>query len=193
MNDKPYPDISKDSEEVLSRLTSTDPEHVEFSIDCARASFRHQLDRNTEVERKAALLVGATGVAVVLFTALAGFLLNLPECSPGWTQSVLIVLFVLFIALALTFFGTIYFALTVLWVGIMAYPGVLTLLEGQVLNNVEYKKRHVTELFVACSNNMDTTNGKVDQLVWSLRCFRAFLAALLLTGILIAFIPLLQS
>ena len=188
MDGTPYPDIPKKSEEVLSRLTSTDPEHVEFSIDCARAFFRNELDRNTEVERKAALLVGATGVAVVLFTALAGFLLNFPECSPGGTQFVLIVLF---IVLALTFFGTIYFALKVLWVGRTAYPGVLTLLEGQELNNVEYKKRHVTELFVAFSNNIDETNRKVDQLVWSQRCFLASLATLLLTGILIASIPVL--
>ena len=188
MNAKPYPDIPKKSEEVHSRLTCTDPDHVDFSVDYARALFRNELDRRTEVERKAALLIGATGVAIVMFTALAGFLLNIPKGSPSWTQ---IILIALFIVLAITFFGTICFALKVLWVGKTAYPGALTLLEVQHLDTVEYKKRHVTELFVAFSNNIDETNRKVDQLVWSQRCFLASLATLFLTGIFIAGIPLL--
>ena len=183
MNQQPYPDIPKSSEEVLSRLTSTDPEHVDFSINYARALFRDELDRHTEVERKAALLVGATGVAAVFFTALAGFLLNFPQQLPDWTRIVVLLLFIL---LAIAFSLTLYFSLRVLWVGRTAYPGPLDLLEGQNLDAVQYRKIHITGLFVAFSNNIDETNRKVDQLVLSQKSFLASMIVLLVTGVFIA-------
>ena len=183
MNEEQYPHIPNSSEEVLSRLTSTDPEHVDFSIDYARTLFRDELDRHTEVERKAALLVGATGVAAVFFTALAGFLLNFPPQLPDWSRIVVLLLFIL---LAGAFSRTIYFSLRVLWVGRTAYPGALSLLEGQNLDTVQYKKLHITELFVAFSNNIGETNRKVDQLVLSQRSFLVSLIVLLVTGVFIA-------
>lgn len=190
MNEKPYPDIPNDAKEILPRLTCIDPAHVKFSVDYARTLFRNEFDRNTEVERKAALLVGATGVAVVLFIALAGFLLDFPKWSPGWSKFVLLALFVV---LTVAFGGTIFFSLKVLWVGRTARPGVLSILDGQTLDVVEYKKRYVTDLIVSFSINLKETDRRVDQLVRSQRCFLSSLAAMFLIGVTIAAIALLKN
>ena len=179
MKGKLYPDIPKESAELVSRLANNDSDHVEFSIEYARALFKDELDRNTEVERKAALLVGAGGVASVIFTALGGFLLDFPTMLPEWSRYVLVLLV---IALAITFSSTIFFSLRVLWVGKTSYPGALPLFEGQNLDTVQYRKLHIADLFIAYSNNVPETNRKVNSLASGQKWFLASLAILLVTG-----------
>lgn len=181
--DKPDPGVPKTSGELVPLLTNNIPEHVDFSIDYLRTLFRNGLDRNTEVERKAALLIGAGGIAAAVFTALAGFLLNFPAMLPDWSRSVVLVLYVL---LASTFLITIWYALKVLWVGAIAYPGTSILLEGQYLNSVDYKKRHIADLFIAYSTNNKTIDRDVDNLVKAQRCFLSLIAILIVTGLFIA-------
>jgi hypothetical protein len=183
-----YPDIPKKSAELVSRLASNNPRHVDFSIEYVRTLFKDELDRSTEVERKAALLVGAGGVAAVIFTALGGFLLDFPTMLPGWPRYILVGLV---IALAITFSLTIFFSLKVLWVGQTSYPGALPLFEGQNLDTIQYKKLHIADLFIAYSNNVPETNRKVNNLALGQKCFLVSLAILLVTGGFMAVISLL--
>ena len=179
MKDELYPDIPKKSEELVSLLEGNDPDHIDFSIEYAKTLFKDELDRHTEVERKAALLLGAGGVASVIFIALGGFLLDFPAMLPEWPRYVLVGLA---IALATTFFLTIFFSLRVLWVGQTSYPGALPLFEGQKLDTIQYKKLHIADLFIAYSRNVPETNRKVDSLALGQKCFLVSLAILLLTG-----------
>ena len=52
-----YPELPTDSEYVLSMLENGEPDHVDFSLEFARALFRDELDRSNEIEKKASLLV----------------------------------------------------------------------------------------------------------------------------------------
>ena len=183
MNEDPLSKFPKESKELLSQLTSDSPEHVDFSIEYARSLFNSELDRSNEVERKAALLVGAGGVAAAIITALAGFLINFPAMLPDWSRCVILALFA---ALAVTFLATIFFSLKVLWVGKSAYPGPSPLLIGQELNAVEYKKLHIADLFIAYVNNAPETNSKVNSLALAQKFFLASLLVLFATGSFIA-------
>ena len=115
-----YPELPTDSEYVLSMLENGEPDHVDFSLEFARALFRDELDRSNEIEKKASLLVGAGGVAAATFTALAGLLLRFPSMLPAWSQLVFVFLFVF---LAMLFFLAIVCSLRVLRVGKTSYPG----------------------------------------------------------------------
>ena len=179
MKDELYPDIPKNSSELVPRLMSNDQGHIDFSIEYARTLFKDELDRHTEVERKAALLVGAGGVASVIFIALGGFLLDFPAMLPEWQRYVLVGLS---IALVTCFFLTIFFSLKVLWVGKTSYPGALPLFEGQKLDTIRYKKLHIADLFIAYSKNVPETNRKVNCLALAQKCFLVSLAILLVTG-----------
>ena len=185
MKEELYPHIPKNSAEVVSRLASNDSTHLDFSFEYARALFKDELDRNTEAERKAALLVGAGGVAAVILIALGGFLLDFPAMLPGWSRYVVMVLVAV---LAITFSFTMAFSLKVLWVGKTAYPGALPLFEGQ--NLVTIQKLHIADLFIAYSNNVPETNRKVNSLASGQKCFLGSLAILLVTGVFMAVISL---
>ena len=179
MKDELYPDIPKRSSELVPRLKSNDQNHIDFSIEFSRTLFKHELDRHTEVERKAGLLVGAGGVASVIFIALGGFLLDFPAMLPEWPRYVLAGLS---ITLVTFFFLTILFSLKVLWVGKTSYPGALPLFEGQKLDIIRYKKLHIADLFIAYAQNVPETNRKVDSLALAQKCFLMSLALLLMTG-----------
>ena len=183
-----YPSIPKDSAGLVSRLANPDPNHVSFSIEYARTLLKDELDRSTEVERKAALLVGAGGVAAVILIALGGYLLDFPAMFPAWSRHVLVGLFA---ALAITFSFTIFFSLRVLWVGKTYYPGALPLFDGQSVDTVQYKKLHIADLFNAYRNNVPETNRKVNNLASGQKCFLASLAILLTTGAYMVTISLL--
>ncbi len=186
--DKLNPSVPKTSRELVPLLTNNIPEHIDFSIDYLRTLFRNGLDRNTEVERKAALLVGAGGIAAVVFTALAGFLLNFPAMLPDWSRFVVLGFYFL---LECAFSVTIFYALKVLWVGSIAYPGASILLEGQYLNSVDYKKLHIADLFIAYSKNNKRIDRDVGNLVKAQRCFLSSIIILIVTSIFIATISLL--
>ena len=183
-----YPCIPKKSAELVSRLASNNPSHIDFSIEYARTLFKDELDRHTEVERKAALLVGAGGVAAVIFVALGGFLFDFPAMLPEWPRYVLVGLG---LALATTFFLMIFFSLKVLWVGQTSYPGALPLFEGQSLDTIQYKKLHIADLFIAYSKNVPETNRKVDSLALGQKWFLVSLVILLVTGCFMTAISLL--
>ncbi len=187
MKDELYPDIPKTAAELVSRLSSNDTNHIDFSIEYARNLFRDELDRHTEVEKKATLLVGAGSVAAVIFIALSGLLLDFPMVLPGWPRYVVVALT---LVLAITFSFTIFFSLKVLWVGRTSYPGALPLFEGQRLDTTQYKKLHVVDLFIAYSKNVPETNRKVDSLALGQKCFLASLTILLVTGVFMTAISL---
>ncbi len=161
MSANPEPDIPKKSEELIPKLTNNYPEHIDFSIDFLRTLLRNGLDLNTEVERKAALLVGSGGITAAILVALAGFSLNFPAMLPGWSRFVLLGFF---LVLAITFFMTIFYSMKALLAGKISYPGELLLLDGQNLNTIEYKKRHVADLFIAYRNNNCAINGNLNAL-----------------------------
>ena len=188
MSERVYPDLPEASADLVSLLESNDPSHVNFSIEYARTLFRDELDRSTEVERKATLLVGAGGIAAVIFISLSGFLLDFPMKLPEWSRYVLLVLFV---ALVVTFSLTIFSAVRVLWVGRTSYPGALPLFCGQSLVDVQYKKLHIADLFIAYRKNITETNQKVDNLAAGQKLFVASLAILLVTACFIAGISIL--
>ena len=183
-----YPDIPKKSEELVSRLASDDSDHVDFSIEYVTTLFKDELDRNADVERKAALLVGAGGIAAVIFIALGGLLLDFPAMLPAWSRYILVGLAA---ALAITFFLTIFFSLKAHWVGRTSYPGALPLFEGQRLDPTQYKKLHIADLFIAYSSNVPETNRRVNSLALGQRCFLVSLAILLATGCFMTAISLL--
>ena len=188
MSERLYPNLPQKPADLVSLLESNDPSHVDFSIEYAKTLFKDELDRNTEVERKATLLVGAGGIAAVIFIALGGILLNFPTMLPGESRWILLVLFV---ALAITFSLTMFFSMKVLWVGRISYPGALPLFEGQRLDDVQYKKLHITDLFIAYRNNVPETNDKVNNLATAQKLFLASLAFLWVTACFIAGISML--
>ena len=183
-----YPEISKTSSEIVSRLESNKASHIDFSLEYARTLFKDELDRHTEVERKATLLVGAGGVAAVIFVALSGFLLDFPTKLPEWPRYVLVGLA---LALSISFSLTIFFSLKVLWVGRTSYPGALPLFDGQKLDTIQYKKLHIADLFIAYTENVPETNRRVENLALGQKCFLASLAILLVTGVFMTGISLL--
>ena len=190
MDANPCPDIPQTSEELIQRLTNSDLEHVDFSIDYLRSLFRNGLDINTEVERKAALLVGSGGITAAILVALAGFSLNFPSMLPSWSRFVLLGFFVV---LAITFFMTILYSMKALLAGKISYPGALLLLEGQHLDTIEYKKRHAADLFIAYRNNNFAINGNLNALAAAQKWFRASVGFLLLAGGFIVIIALLPD
>ena len=179
----------KTSEELAQLLDNNDPQHIDFSIDFLRALFSGGLERNNEVERKAALLVSASGIAAAILTALVGFLLNFPAMLPDWSRYFVLVFYFL---LAITFGRSVWKAMRVLWVGTIAYPGVSysTLLEGQKLSTLGYKKRHIADLFVAYSRNNKTTNELVNHLASAQKWFLASVGLLIFTGLFVACVSL---
>ena len=174
-----YPEIPKKTTKIIPRLASNDATHVSFSIEFARTLFKDELDRSSEVERKASLLLGAGGVAAVIFIALSGFLLDFPPMLPDWARYVFVVLVA---SLAIAFSSTMFHALKVLWVGKSSYPGALPLFDGQHLDAIRYKKLHIADLFVAYANNVPETDGRVNSLALGQKCFLLSLAILLVTG-----------
>ncbi len=190
MSANPESDIPKNSEELLPILTNNYPEHVDFSIDFLRTLLRNGLDLNTEVERKAALLVGSGGITAAILVALAGFSLNFPAMLPSWSRFVLLGFF---LVLAITFFMTIFYSMKALLAGKISYPGELLLLHGQNLNTIQYKKRHVADLFIAYRNNNCAINGNLNALAAAQKCFRFSVGLLLAAGAFIVIIALLPD
>ena len=190
MNEEPYPKIPETSKELVSLLTSNDANHINFSIEYATTIFKYELERNIEVERKASLLAGTGGIATVILTSLAGFLLNSPSMLHDWSRYALSAIF---IVLAIAFLGTIFFSIRAVWVGKTAYPGPSPLMEGQNLNDGEYKKLHIADLFVAYSRNIPETNQKVDNLALAQKCFLGSLIPLLGLTIVFFIAVILQS
>ena len=180
-----YPECPITSGELAKLLDSNVPDHIDFNIDYLRVLFNGGLDRNNEVERKAALLVSASGIAAAILTALAGFLINFPAMLPDWSRYGVLVFYIL---LAFTFFVSVWKSMRVLLVGIIAYPGVSysTLIEGQQLSTLGYKKRHIADLFVAYSRNNKTTSELVNHLAAAQKWFRTSVILLILTGLFVA-------
>ena len=187
MAQQPYAALPKKWEDVLSGLTSIDPDHVDFSVVVARELFTNEQHRNAQIEQKATLLIGAASVAAAVLLAIAGFLMDFPETLPRWPQVVVVLLFA---ALAIAFFGTVVQSLRVLLVGIAHYPGALIVLEKQTVDAIQYKKAHIADLFAAFSNSLEKNNWKAGLLRSAQLYFGGFVCALLVTGLFMAAISL---
>ncbi len=178
-----YPELLKDSDEILRALTNNDAEHIKFTLDVAKDLFSNQQKRTKDIEWKASILIGAAGIAAAILMGIGAVLVDSRGLLVGRPGVLTAVFFVL---LVVSFLWSLILALLVLLVGKAHYPGALIVLNQQSALESEYRKRHAADVYAAFTNNIERNNSKAGNLFQAQIAFGMFAVLLLGTGLIVA-------